>query len=161
LMTRLESPPLSTLMQLMHDLGAQPTPEQLRLQHRALLQDFSDEEIAAALAIVASTESEDREDDDVSEEHEHDERQLRRPEFEVLRNDLAHPELMIRRAKLADYEDWVPQTFARVALVDKLRETRAFTGFNRIFPENDLSLANRKALLRHADSPDRWLPAYL
>jgi hypothetical protein len=162
LMTRLESPPLSTLMQLMRDLGAQPTPEQLRQQHRALLEDFSDEEIAAALAIVASgVGGENGKAVEEQEEGEQAERQLRRPEFEALRKDLVHPELMIRRAKFNEYEDWATQTFARLTLVDKLRETRAFTGFNRIFPENDLGLSNRKTLLRRAESSERWLPAYI
>lgn len=160
LMTRLESTPLSTLLRLMLDLGAQPTPEQLRQQHRALLEDFSDEEIAAALAIVGSNGT----DEDTEEDRNGDggdERQLRRPEFQVLRSDLTHPELMVRRAPLVDYEDWTTRYLGRLTLVDKLRETRAFTGFNRIFPENDLGLANRKALLRRAESAERWLPAYL
>jgi MrfA Zn-binding domain len=162
LMTRLESPPLSTLLRLMLDVGAQPTPEQLRQQHRALLEEFSDEEIAAAISIVTSGEGEENgEVDGAEEEGEPDERRLRRPEFGVLRNDLEHPELMIRRANVAGYEDWMESSFARLTLVAKLRETRAFTGFNRIFPENDLGLANRKALLRRTESAERWLPAYL
>jgi hypothetical protein len=163
LTTRLESPPLSTLLQFTRDLGGTATPELLRQQHRALLEDFSDGEIAAALAIVESGGDGGNEeaDDGAGNEGEHDERQLRRPEFGVLRNDLTHPELMIRRANLEEYEDWGPQALARLTLVDKLRETRAFTGFNRIFPENELGLANRKALLRRTESSERWLPAYL
>jgi hypothetical protein len=160
LMKRLESPPLSTLLRLMLDLDAQPTPDQLRQQHRALLEEFSDDEIAAALAIIGS----DGTDDDTQEDGEgngEDERQLRRPEFQALRGELTHPELMVRRASLADYEDWTSRSLGRLTLVDKLRETRAFTGFNRIFPENDLGLGNRKALLRLNESADRWLPAYL
>jgi hypothetical protein len=162
LMTRLENPPLSTFLQLMRDVGAAVTPEMLRGQHRELLDEFSDPEINAALAIVASGDDGGKAaEDGAGDESEHDERQLRRPEFEVLRYDLTHPELMIRRAALGDYEKWTQGAFGRITLVDKLRETRAFTGFNRIFPENDLGLANRKALLRHKESPERWLPAYL
>jgi hypothetical protein len=176
LMMRLESPPLSTLLRLMLDLDAQPTPEQLRQQHRTLLEDFGDEEIAAALAILASDEKDDsdgtNDGDGASDEAgddgegdadggDADERDLRRPEFQVLRSELTHPELMIRRASLADYEEWARRSLSRLTLVDKLRETRAFTGFNRIFPENDLGLANRKALLRRVKSAERWLPAYL
>jgi hypothetical protein len=165
LMTRLESPPLSTLLRLMLDLGAQPTTGQLRQQHRALLDEFSDDEISAALSIITA-DGGSGEDGDDGEHGEReggggDERQLRRSEFQVLRSELSHPELMIRRAQLADYDGQIRTFFDRLTLVDKLRETRAFTGFNRIFPENDLGLANRKAFLRRTESADRWLPAYL
>jgi hypothetical protein len=161
LIARLESPPLSTLLRFAADLGGILTPEKIRGQHRQLLDEFSDEEIAAALEIVASGEREQEEEEEEQRvtEEDQDERQLRRPEFAVLRNDLNHPELMIRQANMGEYEDWVGDYFARLTLIDKLRETRALTGFNRIFPENDLGLANRKALLRRSESAERWLPA--
>jgi hypothetical protein len=159
-MKRLESPPLSTLLRLMLDLGAQPTPEQLRQQHRTLVEDFADDEISAALTIIRSNGGEEEPPDQDGDDG-GDESQLRRPEFKVLRAELTHPELMVRRASLADYEDWASDFLGRLTLVDKLRETRAFTGFNRIFPENDLGLANRKSFLRRTESAERWLPAYL
>jgi Domain of unknown function (DUF1998) len=163
LIARLESPPLSTLLRFAADLGGVLTPERLRGQHRSLLEEFSDEEIAAALEIVTSgeREQEEEEEEQRATEEDPDERQLRRPEFAVLRNDLNHPELMIRQANTGEYDGWVGDYFARLTLIDKLRETRALTGFNRIFPENDLGLGNRKSLLRKSESADRWLPAYI
>jgi hypothetical protein len=159
LITLLESPPLSTLLRFAADLGGVLSAEKLRGQHRSLLEQFSDEEIAAALEIVGSGEQEEKEDDTA--DGDPDERELRRPEFAVLRSGLNHPELMIRPASLDEYEDWAAAHFGRLTLIDKLRETRALTGFNRVFPENDLGLANRKALLRKQASADRWLPAYV
>ena len=48
-------------------------------------------------------------------------------------------------------------------LVSKLRETRAFTGFTRIFPENDRDQLQRQSLLwtNFPDERERWLPAYI
>ena len=44
--------------------------------------------------------------------------------------------------------------------MDKLRETRAFTGFNRVFPENGFSLETVKACSARQTQRERWLPAY-
>ena len=52
--------------------------------------------------------------------------------------------------------------FLKIMLVEKLRETRAFAGFTRIFPDNEQSLAERKGLLwRAVPETDEWLPAYV
>lgn len=53
--------------------------------------------------------------------------------------------------------------FSRVSLVKRLRETRVLTGFSRVFPENDLSPAERRAMLRRHALPRSkdWLPAYV
>ena len=52
--------------------------------------------------------------------------------------------------------------FERILLVDRLRETRVLTGFNRIYPEQPLSDDARLAQLwrRVPEWRDRWLPAY-
>lgn len=157
LLRRMESPPLSTLIQIYADAGRPPTAAVLRQQHFELLRDFSDAEVSAAIKTV--TGEGDPDDDAPSVPTEGD---LRRPEFESLRRRLEHPDLTIRVAPLDQYEDWLGRYFTRVTLVDRLRETRAFAGFNRIFPENDHGLIDRKRLLRRSeDASDRWLPAYI
>jgi hypothetical protein len=162
LLRRMESPPLSTLVRLYTDAaGSPPAPAALREQHFALLRDFSDTEIDAAIRTVTGSEAPPEADRD-GDHALADEGDLRRPEFETLRRRLEHPDLTIRPAQLGDYDGWIEQHFARVTLVDRLRETRAFAGFNRIFPENEHGLADRKRLLRQEEGPaDRWLPAYI
>lgn len=159
LMKRLESPPLSTLVQLLVDAGSPPTVEQLRLQYPALLAEFEDAEVTAGIRTVvdAGPPGEGEEDERPVDEHD-----LRRPEFETLRKSLVHPDLTVRGADLASYQGWLGRYFERVTLVDKLRETRVFAGFNRIYPESTHGLSDRKGLLRKTAGPcDRWLPAHL
>lgn len=64
--------------------------------------------------------------------------------------------LLIKSFPIQDYSGVVPLIFDRVSLVHKLRETRAFTGFSRIFPENRLSREQKLALLTR--TPKHWLP---
>src|SRR5262249_3494904 len=66
-------------------------------------------------------------------------------------------------AKLSEYDSRVAPYFGRLMLVDKLRETRALYGFNRIFPESDWKLPDRKGLLwkNPPDWKNSWLPAYV
>jgi hypothetical protein len=50
-----------------------------------------------------------------------------------------------------------------LTLVDRLRETRALTGFGRVKPKPHLSLAHHKSLLRRSSAQGiehNWLPAY-
>lgn len=161
LLRRMENPPLSTLIRLYTDAAGEPPAAQvLREQHFALLRDFPDAEVDAAIKTVTGNES--AAETDETAHPPYDETDLRRPEFETLRRTLEHPDLTIRPAPLNEYDGWIEHHFARVMLVDRLRETRAFAGFNRIFPENENGLADRRHLLRQDESPaDRWLPAYI
>ena len=85
---------------------------------------------------------------------------FRREEYEVFRSDVlqGYPKtnLLIRSESLASYEPFVSEFIERISLVHKLRETRAFIGFSRIFPESQLSeLLQRKLISRQ---PKDWLP---
>jgi len=157
----LEQPPLSTVISLLRDVPASLTPEMLRGLQRELLQEYSDHQLQAALNLVtggfpvSSDGASGVEDDD-------QETAFRRPEFAVLRNTRDDDQLAIREVSIDSYSDSVRSTLSRVMLVDKLRETRALFGFNRVFPEGDDSLAHRKALLWRTPPPykESWLPAY-
>lgn len=85
-----------------------------------------------------------------------------REEYKVLRESIDEELLRIKPAHLPDYELDIAQYFSRIMLVDKLRETRALTGFSRVFATNEqTSLAERKAMLRKNETPwNNWLPAY-
>lgn len=59
----------------------------------------------------------------------------------------------------SDYEnsEFLEEYFSNIVLIEKLKETRVFTGFSRIIP-NRGSLEERKKLL--SNKPVKWLPAY-
>ncbi len=170
LIQALDSPPLSTLINLLRAAGGldRVGPAELRGQQREILQLYSDDEVRDALKIITQASStaeqvaadveEGEEDSSLT-----DETEFRRPEFDVLRHELRTPFLEIRQAKLSEYDLRIAPYLGRLMLVDKLRETRALYGFNRIFPESDWKLADRKALLWKSQPnwDDSWLPAYV
>jgi hypothetical protein len=160
LVSRLEEPPLSTLIQLLSQAGVSITSESLRGQHPQLLQEFSNEEIKDALKTILSPIDTNAntnivEDDDP-------ETSFRREEFNVLRTERNEENLKIRTINLDQYESDIAYYFSRIMLVDKLKETRALTGFTRIFPETDQPLTALQSLLWHQPpQQDTWLPAYI
>jgi hypothetical protein len=173
LIQALDTPPLSTLINQFRQMDAldRVEPELLRSQQREILQKFTDDEVRDALKIIRRTTAasqdtvEDAEPTGGEDDGEGlaDETEFRRPEFDVLRHELRTPFLEIREALLSQYDTRVGPFFSRLMLIDKLRETRALYGFNRIFPESDWRLADRKALLwqKPPDWKQSWLPAYV
>lgn len=91
---------------------------------------------------------------------------FRRSEFNILRNEIDDP---ARAPDLRVISTEVPgvlaQRIARVNLVERLRETRAFFGFDRLKqsenPLTGMSDSAMRQLFRHppARRHDRWLPA--
>lgn len=172
LIQALDSPPLSTLISLLRQAGGldQVEPAMLRGQQREILHPYTDDEVRDALKIISQTtgsaqasvgdpDPEESQDDTALT----DETEFRRPEFDVLRHELRTPFLEIRQARLSEYDSRIAPYLGRLMLVDKLRETRALYGFNRIFPESDWKLADRKALLwkKPPGWKNSWLPAYV
>jgi len=88
------------------------------------------------------------------------EQAFRREEYNVFRSDVqqGYPKtnLLIGSEAVGGYEPFVADYFERVSLVHKLRETRVFVGFSRIFPESTLSEALQRNLLSR--QPKDWLP---
>ena len=165
LMSLLEEPPLSGLISLLSNNSIPITPKTLRQQHSRLLQPFSDEEIETALRIILSPEEQQLEEEVANDDSE---TRFRRPEFNVLRTKRNEDQLKIRRANLSEYEQELSNYFSRILLIDKLRETRVLTGFNRIYPESNQDLSQLKSLLARKFSlsdglspEENWLPAYI
>ncbi len=86
---------------------------------------------------------------------------FRREEYDLFEEDITegYPKtnLLIRKTDLGEYSAGFARFFQRVALVHKLRETRAFVGFSRVYPEDELSEKERRDLLSR--TPKEWLPA--
>jgi hypothetical protein len=156
----LEGPPFSTLIHMSVQLWQLPAPAMLREQNRELLEPYDDAELAEAIQLMAS-ETPDEEDTDLTPD-ESDEVAFRRQEHEALRKVRRERQLSVMPGDLGDYDERLRAYIQRILLVDRLRETRVLTGFNRIYPEQPLGDDARLAQLwRHVPEwRDRWLPAY-
>ena len=88
---------------------------------------------------------------------------FRRDEFNVLRIPREDGQLLTGKADLEQYEYFVRDHFSNVILIHKLRETRAFAGFTRVYPHDGTDLGDRKKLLRRElpEGERDWLPAYV
>lgn len=90
-----------------------------------------------------------------------DEQAYRREEYDLFKRDVneGYPKtnLMISSQKIDSYEPIISDYFQRISLIHKLRETRAFTGFSRIFPDNTLDRDKRRELISRKQMD--WLPA--
>jgi len=67
--------------------------------------------------------------------------------------------LLIRSKAIDVYGEIIGSSFERISLLHKLRETRAFVGFSRIFPGDDLTQEERWGLM--ALEKKKWLPAII
>jgi hypothetical protein len=92
--------------------------------------------------------------------------QFRRSEFNIIRNELNDPDLVPDlRIRCADVPTELAPWIGKVNLVERLRETRAFFGFDRL-KQNNAPLADmpNSAMVQLFRSPpmqpqERWLPA--
>jgi hypothetical protein len=156
----LEQPPLSTLVRLLSGAGATIRPADLRGQHGQVLQPFTDAQIEEGIAIVSGKKSGTEGSPPIPEDD--PETAFRRAEYATLRKPRNEAELFVQQAVLDEYDREIVEPFAKIMLVHRLRETRAFAGFTRVFPDNDQTTQERKAMLRKSDCHDsRWLPAYI
>ena len=154
----METPPLSTFIDMARRLGDEPQPAMLRSQQERLLQPYSDEQIEAALRLThqagsGSSQSASAEDDR--------ETAFRRAEFALLRQQSDHPELTTRDADVREYRSVLRDRVRAVTLVERLRATEVFTGFSRVEFEGALDDWERRSLLRREPLPPHadWLPA--
>ena len=94
-----------------------------------------------------------------------DEEILRFPEYQQLQNSrkplITEEPLEIRMADTAKLPEYLRKIIAGISLVDKLRETRAFRGFNRLVPQAvDGAPTPQSHLWRKlpTDEEDKWMP---
>lgn len=151
---------LSTVLQIFRDTDQKGSAAAIRNIARTDLEFYTDSTLETALAAYYS----DRKDvprEDTGETG--GEVEFRRAEFTALRKFQRHTELEIRALPISGYGEWMARHFDGIHLVDRLRETRALVGFERIVPETPAQIEQRKKLLRSpgARADDDWLPAAL
>lgn len=165
LLNLLSNPPISTQIKLAIDTFEIDLEQATRKitrkeQFKARFDSFTDDQVIRAAQIAFGKPEQDvalSEPDEMLTDE-----QFRREEYMVLRDPIEEELLSIKDTSLAEYDREIAQYFSRIMLIDKLRETRAFTGFTRVFATNAQRLLERKAMLRKETPPwDNWLPAYI
>lgn len=157
----LSAPPLSTLIAAMVGSDATDgiTPQLLRSLQSQPLKPYSDEQIAEGVRRTLTPQEPAAHHDDTPE---HPDTAFRRPEYAALREPRNEINLRTRRAELTRYDQDIASGLSRLTLIDALRETRAFTGFTRVFGESGQDPEDLRALLWRAPPRDeQWLPAYV
>lgn len=169
LISLLSNPPMSTTLKIVLDtLGGingagnlEKAVENITKspQYAPKFEIYKKDQIIEAARIAFGTQS--KEDDIEDDDSMMSAQDFRREEYKVLRESIDEELLRIKPASLQDYEPDIAKYFSKIMLVDKLRETRALTGFSRVFATNEQTLADRKAMLRRNETPwNNWLPAY-
>ncbi|MEC9242892.1 MAG: DUF1998 domain-containing protein, partial [Gemmatimonadota bacterium] len=163
LITALEVPHVSVYITALVDAGTPPGPELIRPRAGPALEAFTDDQIDKALAIIIGVTSPDQPAQQAVPDDTTD-TAFRRTEFTVLQAEQDEAELRVGSFPLAEYGDWVAQHFSRVMVVEKLRETRAHLGFQRLKTGAVDDYGSLKAMLRREqvkNPHDDWLPAYV
>lgn len=160
LISLLKVPPLSTTIGLLKSARSHVTAADMRSLQQRLLQPYTDAEIRKALTAIGDEQQEPQYKPQISDEP--GEVAFRRAEFMVLRTPQDQEDLLARRQSIKSYGRGLSRFFSDITLVYKLRETRAFAGFSRIYPERDgLTIEQRKNMLRRRplEQNESWLPA--
>lgn len=94
---------------------------------------------------------------------EHTEELYRHDEYKVFTKNVTEGspkvDLDVAVAELNKYPTWIKENFSGVSLLNKLRETRAFTGFNRLRSGGLTSIEQRQ--LFSSDREQAWLPGII
>ena len=127
--------------------------------HQKQVAGFSDSDLENALGALEAGKEQAANPASVSATQE----DIRRPEFDMLREELVSQDLKITVQNLEMFSDRLGRFLARVNLVDQLRETRVMYGFSRIAPNLDRPLPELKRQLwdEEPDFGASWLPAYV
>ncbi len=163
LLQLLDDRPLRDVLDTARQFTSNVTPSILRNSpYGSLLNPFDDEDIRGAIDLLTQESAEARGEPSARSGTQpvETEAQFRREEFEVLKKPIQTSELKIRTPPMADYPAGFSSHFSCVTLIDQLRETRAFWGFNRIFPDGG-TLVERTRMLWKTSERGNWLPAYI
>lgn len=119
-------------------------------------------------ALLAQEIKEDEQKNEQAELHDDIDAALRKEEYEILiKGEINEDELKIKSVPLSSYNNDVfeiSKYFSNIHLIEKLKETRVFTGFNRIYNDYAVDLEDMKKMLWRnypEDKQENWLPAYV
>ena len=129
--------------------------EMIRKSGQGRLRGYTNAQIREALKIHLGLDDLDQEGEEIADE---EETQYRRTEYRTLLQVPDHPDLTVRDPGTDLYADDVASFFRRILLVERLRETRALTGFRRVQPGGGEDYAELQSRL-WASHPGDWLPA--
>ncbi len=130
-------------------------------EHFQELNEFSDEDINKAVNIYLSEKKGQQDDKSKNKASSEIQYELRLEEYSVLSEECNAEDLKVRKANISKYSSLVRSFFSSVCLVERLRETRALTGFSRVFPDTDMGPQDLQRLMWDTVPPrgKRWLPA--
>ncbi|MBY0011633.1 DUF1998 domain-containing protein [Paenibacillus typhae] len=145
-------------------LSLDETVYELKEQFLSELSGYPDSGIRQALI---AKESRDKDPDSEAELPDDMEAVLRQEEYEVLNSEINQEELKIKPVPVGLYKNNIfdiSKYFSNIHLVEKLKETRVLTGFNRVFNDQQTDIGDMKSMLwrkQPEDSNEDWLPAYV
>jgi hypothetical protein len=154
-----EKPPLSSLVNIFVNQPSDTIAQAAKSQQSKLLSDYDLGQITAAIEVIQNTRQDSGEHDYSEVEEPHS--SFRHEEYVALRTERDEPNLLIRREPVAAYGVEISDYFAKLMLVDKLRETRALAGFTRVFPGTHKQADELRDLMVHETMDHPWLPAYI
>ena len=163
LLEKLRRPPATAPIRAAEVFGGIVTPEKLREFCPGLFDDFSDEQISLGLEEIRTPPDPVAADQIDAASGETTEQGFRKLEFEALVEERTDVDLTVRRVPRDRYHGDVRRLLRSVSLVDRLRVTRAFTGFSRVEPRPSAGRdVYADMLWRTPPNPqNRWLPAAL
>jgi hypothetical protein len=163
--------PTISLLRSTEDADLGEYASRIKTSNPGELGDYPEDQIEKALQITVNEDPGGEEEDGACDpEAEGDEEpatsgqvevEYRWEEFSALREPRDSEMLTIRESGLENYDRIVQRHFARVTLVDRLRETRVLTGFTRLTPDLESVAQGREMMWRDQpppNSPQNWLP---
>jgi hypothetical protein len=159
LVEAIEKAPIKYKIDTLRQLGQVTVEMVRRMDSQGQLASFGDADVARALEAL----EEGKRGAEGGHEGDFDTDALRRPEFEVLRNEMLSDDLRVRVQNLSLFNDRLSRFFSRVNLVEQLRETRVMYGFSRIEPDVLRPLSQLKAQMWETEPSfgASWLPSYV
>lgn len=154
----LNAPDIATSINLLAKAGVDAATIGQSLSTRSTIAAFSAEQVITAIGILTGIQV--GEAVELSDEGS-DSPVFRASEFSALsKNSKAEP-LLIDSHPISEYDKDVARYFSRIALVNKLRETRVFAGFSRVIAGGNIPHERVKELIwKNPPSYDQsWLPA--
>lgn len=155
-------PEVANKLPLLEPLGKKETVRLLKIFYPSLMKNYSDEQIENGLANLKNSSRLIRIANDIvindsgindcfsakGDVAEISETEFRHAEFKILREAQDCETLLSRRVPLIAGNSLLTRNFSRILQIHRLRETRANTGFSRIYSDNVPSIDDRKRMMR-------------